>query len=138
MNARFFIAWAVTFFAWMAGSYLVHGLMLHDDYAKLQNLFRQPAEAQNYFHFMILAHILMAGAFVWIYRQGMTAAAWAGQGLRFGLAVALLSPVPIYLIYYVVQPLPADLVVRQIIGDSILVVLLGVLVAWLHRAAAAR
>jgi hypothetical protein len=59
---------------------------------------------------------------------------WAQQGARFGLAVVLLGVVPTYLIYYVVQPIPGSLVVKQILYDGILVVLLGILVASLHRA----
>jgi hypothetical protein len=33
----------------------------------------------------------------------------------------------------VVQPLPGSLVIQQIVYDAILVVLLGLLVAWLYR-----
>lgn len=136
MSARFFIAWAVTFVAWMAGSFVVHHTLLHADYSSVQNLFRSPEEAQNYFHFMILAHALMAGAFVWIYRQGVTAAPFVGQGLRYGAAVAALCTVPLYLIYYVVQPMPGVIVAKQIVFDTVLVLLLGVLVASLHRGGA--
>jgi predicted membrane protein len=64
VNKRFFIAWAVVFVVWMIGSFVVHGILLHADYAKLPGLFRPEAEAQRYFPFMILAHMLMAGVFV--------------------------------------------------------------------------
>jgi hypothetical protein len=47
--------------------------------------------------------------------------------------VALLTVVPTYLIYYVVQPIPVTTVVKQILYDTILVVLLGILVASLIR-----
>lgn len=49
-----------------------------------------------------MAHVIMAGAFVWIYSRGVADAPWVPQGLRFGLAVALLTVVPTYTIYYVV------------------------------------
>jgi hypothetical protein len=68
MNKRFFIAWVVIFVAWMAGSFVVHGVLLHDDYSKLSGLFRTEADAQTYFPLMILAHVILAGAFVWITR----------------------------------------------------------------------
>ena len=58
---------------------------------------------------------------------------WLGQGLRFGLAVALLAVVPIYMIYYVVQPMPGATVVKQIVFDAIVVLVLGALVAYLYR-----
>jgi hypothetical protein len=133
MNKRFLIAWVHVFVAWMAGGFIVHGTLLHADYAMLPNLFRPPAEAQQYFPLMILAHVIMAGAFTWIYSRGAEAKPWVGQGLRFGLAAAVLMVVPWYTIYFVVQPMPAFLVVKQIVFDAILVVLLGVLVALVYR-----
>jgi hypothetical protein len=133
MNRRFLLAWLAVFICWMAGSFLVHGTLLYDDYAALSNLFRPEAEAQRYFPLMVLAHAIMAGAFVWIYSRGVENTPWPAQGVRFGLAVALLGVVPTYLIYYVVQPIPGSLVVRQIVYDAILVVLLGVVVAALYR-----
>src|SRR6476646_4608392 len=76
MNKKFFIAWVAIFVAWMAGSFVVHGMLLHDDYAKLSGLFRPEAEAQPYFPLMVLAHSILAGAFVWIYSRGVEAAPW--------------------------------------------------------------
>jgi hypothetical protein len=32
MDRKFFVAWIVVFVAWMAGSALVHGVLLRDDY----------------------------------------------------------------------------------------------------------
>lgn len=133
MNKTFFIAWVAIFVAWMIGSFIVHGTLLKEDYAKLPNLFRPEAEAQQYFPLMILAHVILSGAFAWIYARGAEAKPWLPQGLRFGVAVALLTVVPTYIIYYVVQPMPGAHVVRQIAYDGILMILLGVLVAFLHR-----
>jgi hypothetical protein len=133
MNRKFLLAWLAVFIGWMVGSFLVHGTLLHDEYSRLPHLFRSEAEAQRYFPLMLLAHAIMAGAFVWIYSRGVEATRWPPQGARFGLAIALLAVVPMYLIYYVVQPIPSSLAAKQILFDSILVVLLGVLVAWLYR-----
>jgi hypothetical protein len=133
MNKKFFIAWLVIFIAWMAGSFVVHGVLLHDDYARLPNLFRSEAEAQHYFPLMILAHVIMSGAFVWIYSRGVEASPWLPQGIRFGLAVALLTVVPTYTIYYVVQPMPGMTVVKQIVFNGILMLILGVVAAFMYR-----
>jgi len=130
---RFVVAWVVVFVAWMAGDFVVHGMLLHDDYGKLPALYRPEAESQQYFPFMLLAHVILAGAFVWIYARGVQARPWPGQGFRFGLAVALLTIVPTYIIYYVVQPMPGSLVVKQIACDGILVVLLGMVAAFFYR-----
>jgi hypothetical protein len=133
MNKRFLTAWLIVFIAWMAGSFVVHGVLLHDDYATLPNLFRPEAEAQQYFPLMLLAHVILAGAFVWIYSRGVEDAPWMGQGIRFGLAVALLTIVPTYIIYHVVQPMPGSIAVKQIVFDGILILALGLLVAFLYR-----
>jgi hypothetical protein len=135
MDKRFFIAWVVIFVVWFLGSYVVHGVLLHDDYAALPNLFRPEAEAQKHFPLMILAHVILSGAFVWIYARGTENKPWLGQGLRYGLAVALLAVVPMYMIYYVVQPMPGSHVVKQIVFDGILVLILGAIVAYLYRTA---
>ena len=133
MDKKFLVAWPVTFVAWMAGSFVVHGALLHADYAKLPQLFRTEADSQQYFPFMLLAHVLMAGALVRIYARGIEAKPWLGQGLRFGVTVALLTVVPTYMIYYAVQPMPGVHVLKQIVFDAALVLLLGVLLAFLYR-----
>lgn len=137
MNRNFLISWVVVFVLWMAGSFVVHGLLLESAYSELPNLFRTAEESQAYMHFMLLAHVIMAGAFVWIYQRGRENKPWLAQGLRFGVAIALLGPVPMYMIYYVVQPLTPGLVIGQMVYDSLLVVLLGVVVAFLGKAPAA-
>ena len=117
MNKKFLVAWLVLFVLYMAGGIVIHGILLNADYAAT-GLMRPEAEAQKMMHLMVLAHLLMAGAFVWIYVRGVENKPWLGQGLRFGLAVAVLF-MPIYIIYYVVQPTPGILVVKQIVLDTI-------------------
>lgn len=136
---KFLLAWLLLFVAWMAGSFVVHGSLLAADYDALvsSGMFRAPQQAQPLLPLMLLAHVLLAGALVWIYSRGRNDAPWPSQGLRFGIAVALLTIVPTYLIYYVVQPMPAALVVKQIVFDGALTIVLGLLVAWFLRRPAA-
>jgi len=133
MNKKFIIAWIVIFIVWFAGSFVVHGVLLHDDYSKLTNLFRSEADAQKYMPLMILAHVLLSGALVWIYARGVEAKPWLPQGIRFGVAVALLTIVPTYLIYYVVQPMPGATVAKQIVFDGVLTLLLASVTAFIYR-----
>jgi len=136
MNKKFLIAWIVLFIAWFLGSFVVHGVLLRSDYMQLTTLVRAEGDAHRYFPFMILAHVILAGALVWIYARGAEAKPWLFQGVRFGFAVALLTVVPTYIIYFVVQPMPGEVVVKQIVYDGVLVVVLGTIVAWLYRDAA--
>lgn len=133
MNKRFWLSLVVTFVISMVFGFLVHGLWLHGDYAQLPNLMRTEAEAQRYFGWMLLAHVILSGAFVWIYQRGREDRPWLGQGLRYGLAIALVSSVPMFLIYYAVAPYPGMLVAKQIFGDGASFLVLGAMVAWLNR-----
>ena len=138
MNKKFLIAWVVLFVAWFLGSFAVHGILLRADYMQLTNLFRAEGDQQKYFPLMLVAHVILSGAFVWIYARGVEAKPWMAQGVRFGLAVALLTVVPTYMIYFVVQPMPADIVIKQIVCDGVLTIILGMIVAWLYRATRGR
>jgi hypothetical protein len=136
MSKKFIIAWIVLFVAWFLGSFVVHGVLLRSDYMQLTNLFRAESDEQQYFPLMILAHVILSGSFVWIYARGAEAKPWLVQGIRFGIAVALLTAVPTYMIYFVVQPMPAYVVIKQIVGDGVLMIILGTIVAWLYRGGA--
>ncbi|GAB4186212.1 MAG: hypothetical protein Tsb002_10460 [Wenzhouxiangellaceae bacterium] len=138
MNKHFFIAWIVLFVVWMGGSFLIHGILLYDEYAQLPNLYRTETASQQLFHWMLLAHFMMAGGFAWLYSRGIENRPWLGQGLRFGIVINLFAVAPTYLIYYTVIPNPASLVIGQVIYDSVLTLLLGLLVAFIYRNQPAR
>jgi hypothetical protein len=136
MNKKFLTAWVVLFIAWFTGSFIVHAVLLGPDYGRLGGLFRSPADSQRYFPLMVLAHLLLSGALAWIYGRGVEAKPWFAQGVRFGVVVALLTVVPTYLIYFVVQPMPGAVVAKQIVFDGALLMILGVLVAFVYRSPA--
>jgi hypothetical protein len=123
----------VIFILSMAIGFLVHATLLAPRYAQLPNLFRQGQDVENYFPYMLLAHVFLAVGFVWIYVKGQENKPFLLQGIRYGVAVAVLTTIPTYLIYYAVQPMPGTLVFQQIMLDTIGVVLMGIAVAWLNR-----
>ncbi len=136
MNRQFVISVVALFVLSMALGFVVHGLLLGKEYAQLvPGLFRSPESAQQYFPYMLAAHVFLAIGVTWIYRQGREAKPFLQQGLRFGLAMALILPVSTYLIYYAVQPTPSDLVAQQIVFHAIAWVILGIATAWLNRVA---
>ncbi|MDP2640637.1 MAG: hypothetical protein Q8Q16_08225 [Betaproteobacteria bacterium] len=55
------------------------------------------------------------------------------SGVRFGAAVALMTVVPTYTICCVVQPMLGIPVIKQIAFDGILLLILGAVVAFIHR-----
>lgn len=134
MDKRFWICGLAMSVATLLTGFVVHGLLLAGDYAPLVGtLLRTKEDSQHYFPWMIVADLLIGFTMTWLYRFGFSEGrTTAAQGLRFGLAVALLSVVPLHLIYYSVQPTPAALVVKQVIFDTIRFMLLGVLIAYLQ------
>lgn len=133
MDKRFWVCGLVMSIAALLLGFIVHGLLLAQDYAALGAMFRSDGDSRHYMHWMVFAHVLVGFAMTWIYAQGFSdGRPSAMQGLRFGLAMALFSTVPGYLVYYAVQPLPASLVARQVVLGTIATVLLGLLVAWLQ------
>ena len=133
MNKRFVLSVVALFFASMILGLVVHGMLLGGDYARLTSLFRNEQQQQEFFPWMIAAHVIMAIGFTWVYRAGRDARPWLGQGVRFGLAVAMLSIIPGYLIYYAVQPMPGDLVLKQVVLDTLSMMILGVVAAAVNR-----
>lgn len=132
MNWKFIISAAVMFIMAWALSFVVHGLLLGADYSATAGM-RPPAEAQQIMHFLILAQALFGIAFAWVYEQGREDRPWLAQGVRFGIAIAFLTVIPTYLIYHVVTPVPLALAIKQIVYDTIRVLLMGVAVAWINR-----
>ncbi len=133
MNKRLLISVVVMFVASMGLGFLVHGLLLNQQYAQLPNLFRTPEDSANYFPYMLFAHVLIAIGFVSIYLKGKEDKPFLMQGVRYGMAIAVLMTIPTYLIYYAVQPMPVILVFRQIVFDTAAVIIMGIIVAWLNK-----
>lgn len=133
MNKKFLTSWAAVFVVSMLGGFLIHAVWLDAIYQGMTNIMRPAAEQEALFHFMLLGHAIMAAAFVWIYERGKEDKPWLQQGLRFGVAVALLVPVPTYMIYYTVQQTTGMLAVQQSVGDSVLVIVTALVVAFLNR-----
>ena len=133
MNKKAVISVVVIFIMSYLMGFVVHGVLLKGDYMALGPLFRPDDEQMAYMLWMTLAHVFIAIAFVWVYLKGREDAPFLGQGVRYGLAISMLMVIPIYLIYYSVQPMPGMVVAKQIVFDGIGTVLMGIVVAWLNR-----
>jgi hypothetical protein len=133
MDKRFWIAGLVATVLFFILGFLVHAVLLAGDYMSLKSLFRPEAEANGNLPWIILAHVIMGFAFAWIYSRGVSGAPWVMQGLRFGIAAALLVTVPWYLIYYAIQPWPASVVAKQIIFDGISMIITALAVAFIYK-----
>ena len=133
MNKTFVLSVIVVFIVTMLIGFTVHGLLLHDYYARLPDLFRSEEDTMQYFHWNVVAHLTLAIGLTWIYRRGREDKPWLGQGIRFGLAIFVLMTLTHFLIYYAVQPTPTELVVRQIAFDGLGTIIACVVVAFMNR-----
>lgn len=133
MNKNFWLSVVAVFVTVMMIGFFVHGFLLHKEYLKVSSLFRSDQDSQAYFVYMLIAHVVMAIGITWMYRAGRENRPWLGQGVRFGLALAAIVTIPMYLIYFAVQPMPSDLVAQQIVFDSIGMVIVGIVTALVNR-----
>ncbi len=132
MTKKCIISAVVMFVMVWALSFVVHGVLLNADYSVTQGM-RPPAEAQIRIGWLIFAQAIFGVAFAWVYMQGKGDRPWLAQGIRYGIAVAALAVIPTYLIYHVVTPIELSVAVKQIVYDTIRVVLMGVVLAWINR-----
>lgn len=135
MGKKFWISVVAMFVLSMAIGFAVHAALLGPEYVQITGLFRTAADSEKYFWANLLAHAFLAFSFTWIYLRGREIKPFFGQGVRYGFVVALLTAVPMYLIYYAVQPMPGALVVKQIVFDTIGYIVMGVVLAWINRQA---
>lgn len=134
MDKKFLITGVACTIVAFALSFVAHGVLLHADYSQLPNLLRTQQDAQSYFLYMTIAHVFMGFAFAWIYRQGISPGVpWYMQGVRFGIAIACLMTIPMYLIYYSIQPWPGSVVAKQIVFDSITFIANGLVAAFINK-----
>ena len=129
----FAMSWAALTVLSLIIGFVVHGVVLGPEYMKLAALFRPEQEAHGYFGWILIHHVCIGAGMTWIYRQGRESKPFLAQGVRFGLAVSLVAVVPMYLIYYAVQPMPGMLVAKQIVFDTIGTVILGIVAAWINQ-----
>jgi hypothetical protein len=112
-----------------AGRFLIHNLWLAQEYARSSDVWRLPAEFVHRVWILYVANFVFVLAAALIYVRGVESKPWLGQGIRFGVLLALVAAVPNSLIQYAVYPVPHQLALHWILGEGALAVLLGVLLA---------
>lgn len=133
MNKQFILSVVVLFIASMLLGFIIHGTLLKPDYDRT-SLMRSEEQQMRHMPAMMVAHVLVAIGMTAIYRRGRESVRpWPGQGVRFGILWAIAVSIPIFLIYYAVQPMPLSLTIKQIIYESIASVLLGITVAAVNK-----
>lgn len=135
MDKRFWVCGIVVSVMALLLDFAVHGVLLRGDYLALAEtgFVRGPDNAASFMPWMVAAHLLIGFGMTWLYRQVMPAGERSlTRGLRFGAAFAIAATIPAYLVYYAVQPWPLDLVVKQVVLGTGVVLVLGMLLGYLQ------
>lgn len=125
------IAVVAGFVLQMGGSYLLHSVILMNSYRATADLWRTDEAMGHRMWVMIVAQFLFTLGAVLIYQRGVERKSPVGQGIRFGILLAMVSTVPAALIEYVTTPMPHTIAFHWIIGEGVLCVLLGLLIAFI-------
>jgi hypothetical protein len=133
MSRKFAIAVVVAFVLFSGLGYLVHGYLLADAYGRFPSLWRTADETTKHMPFILVANLVTAIAFVWIYERGRQDKPFLGQGIRFGIAMAALVPAAKFITYYAIQPIPHSIALHQILFDGAAIVLTSLVVAWIYK-----
>lgn len=112
MNSkRLILGIVAVFIGIFATDFLIHGVWLKSTYAATPNLWRPEAEMQKYLGWLMLGQFLWAVIFVVIRAKGFSATATLGTACLYGLSMGVFNQTT-SLVWYAVQPLPADLAVK--------------------------
>jgi hypothetical protein len=126
---RIALAILAGFILLVAGRYLIHSVWLAGVYAEHPALWRTESDMLHRLWVIHLANLIFAAAAVLIYVRGVEAKPWLGQGIRFGVLLALATAVPQSMVEYFTYPIHRMLALQWIIGEGVLALLLGVVVA---------
>jgi hypothetical protein len=121
-----------------AGRYLLHNVLLTHGYAQSSDLWRPQADFMHRLWILYLANFVFALGAALIYTRGVESKPWFGQGIRFGILLALVTAIPQSLIEYAVYPIHHELALHWILGEGAIAILLGVLLAAICQPSKAR
>ena len=113
----------------MGGSYLLHSVILMNSYMATAELWRSEDAMGHRMWVMLVAQFIFVLGAVLVYQRGVERKSPVGQGIRFGILLAMVSVVPSSLINYVTIPVPHRLAIHWIVGEGVQCVLLGLLTA---------
>jgi hypothetical protein len=113
----------------MVTNYLVHSVLLMNDYAAIPESHRNPAGVMHRFWAMLIGQFFFAAMFAYIYARGAEHKPWLIQGIRYGIIMTFMTVVPYSLSDYVVYIVPYQLVIKWMVLGGIQLIILGMIVA---------
>jgi hypothetical protein len=114
------------FVVYAASGYLIHEVLLKSAYIDSANVWRPDDAIQHRMWIMLLSEFIFAVGAVLVYVRGVEKKSWVGQGIRFGILLSLVAPIPGFMMSYVTLPVSHKLALHWIllgIAQAILVAL---------------
>ena len=130
-KTRLVLTIIVVFFVANLTGFFIHGIWLKQDYLPVASMYRPDSEIKVVF--LVIAYLAFSIAAVWLYAHGVEDKPRLAQGVRFGIALWLVLTIPSFVIAYAVQPVPAILMVKQVMSEGVAKIVLGVIIAILYR-----
>lgn len=133
MNVKRYILGSIAVFCFVfVAEFLFHGFIMKDSYLAHMELLRAEGDQMAYMPFMALGFLILAFGFCFIFINGYEGKGVA-EGVRFGLYAAIAFGVSSQLINYTVFPLPKDWIVSWMVGESVIMMLAGAVIALIYK-----
>lgn len=113
----------------MGTNYLIHSVILMKAYEATSPLWRAPEDMGHRMWAMIVAVLVYVVGAVLIYQRGVEKKSWVGQGIRFGILLAMVAVVPAAIIEWVTVPLIHQIALHWILLEGAQAILLALLIA---------
>lgn len=129
---RFAAALVVTYVFVLGFEWLLHGWLLADVYSETAELWRTPeAMMSTMLGGLLLGYLIFVAFFAAIYLRARRTGALA-EGASYGLLMGLLLS-GVSIMFYAVQPLPAELLIYWCLGGIAEMLIAGMLLAAVYK-----
>lgn len=144
---KYWLVSLVAFVLLFLGAYVINAMILFEDWFTVGDILRgwEPTgdgllTEIDLYHYMVIPYILYALGMVWLYRRGAQSRPWLAQGAIFGLMISVVTILPMRLLNYTTFKfadggliIPSPVLVKEMIGWVIMLVIVGVVIAWFYR-----
>ena len=112
--------------------FVFHAFIMDGWYNQALHLLRPEAESNALFHWMALGFVILAFGFCYIFVQGYKGRG-IGEGIRYGLYVAITFSVSTNLINHTIFPYPGEWIVGWLIAYPIEMMTAGAIIASIYK-----
>jgi len=130
---KLIIAIVAGFAVQMGGLFLLHSVLLKQDYIITAQLWRMPDEVIDRMWALAVAVLIYVAGAALIYAKGIEDKPWFLQGIRFGVLLAMVQAIYTNVSLWVVVPIPHELSIKMIFGEVVIAFLFSLVLAAIYR-----